>query len=54
MFFIYIYYRYLREISDGKVRILGFLVKEDILGKVVELQNPWLVVVPPVVEVGEA
>lgn len=57
VFYIYIYHRYLREISDGKVKILGFLVKEDILDKAVELQNPWLVVVPQamrVVEVGEA
>jgi hypothetical protein len=54
--YIYIYHRYLREISDGKVKILGFLVKEDILGKAVE-QKPWLVVVLQamrVVEVGEA
>lgn len=53
MFFVY---RYPREISDGKVRIQGFLVKEDIQGKAVELQRPWLVVVPLVlrgVEVGE-
>ena len=53
----YIYNRYLQEISDGKVRMLGFLVKEDILGKAVEVQRPWLVGVPQaklVVEVGEA
>lgn len=29
--------RYLREISDGKVRILGYLGKEDILVQAVEV-----------------